>query len=869
LFGLPADAAKQLVVALTAMHDLGKFAPAFQQKSIDHWPQDVLGDCDPARIQRGSHTDDGIILWQDLRKVAVPRLWKGADEALSVFAPAVFGHHGRPVGGPNPPTVGQRFPDAARSAAFACADAMFSVLIPEPLNIRPMTGNAARRASWWLAGFITICDWVGSNPDWFPYMPVLADDTGLSAYWAYAQDRASEAASASGLVTPRPAERRSFQLITGLQGGASPAQRWADNVEIPAGPTLFFVEDVTGSGKTEAAQILVHRLMASHRVSGVYWAMPTQATANAMYGRQAKTVNALFDDTERRPSLVLAHSQQRLNDRFRSTVISGGLPAVMPLGLEGDADDVTGAVACVAWLANDRRRAMLADVGSGTIDQALLGVLPSKFNAVRLFGLAGKALVIDEAHAYDSYMSVELAGLLRFHALLGGCAIVLSATLPKERREAIATAWIEGLNGGARRYGTALEVQSAAYPLATIVSAEGVTEQPLEAASWSRRSLSVRLINDLADAAAYVATAAAAGAAVAWIRNTVDDCLAAAALLRDAHGVDAVVFHARFAQADRQVRENEVLSIFGDRAGADVRRGRVLVATQVVEQSLDLDFDAMVSDVAPVDLLVQRAGRLRRHPKRDESRPLAIGAELVVLSPTPNSDPPSDWLGGLFRGTARIYRNAGVLWRTVQVLDEIGSFDTPGGIRYLIEKVYAPDNLETPRALQDAEDKARTRENVNAAAATYGALNATEGYNARSHAWASELRVPTRLGDAQTLVRLARVRPDGTIEPWAKAENPLNAWSLSEIRVSAWQVPPGTVSDQRYGQMVGLIKDGWGPFEQEIVLIPLHVDSEGKGSGNIFPPNRTDGLRIRYDCANGLMYSSSSTSIDQAEVEQP
>src|SRR5690606_35701801 len=138
------------------------------------------------------------------------------------------------------------------------------------------------------------------------------------------------------------------------------------------------------------------------------------------------------DAADPKPSLVLAHGQQRLHQAFQDTVLRGVSVLNVPSAGVAPAagDDIESTVACAAFLADDRRAALLADVGAGTIDQALLGALPSRFNTVRLFGLGDKVLVVDEAHAYDPYMSTELQALLRFQAALGGCAVVLSATLP-------------------------------------------------------------------------------------------------------------------------------------------------------------------------------------------------------------------------------------------------------------------------------------------------------------------------------------------------------------------------------------------------------------------------------------------------------
>jgi CRISPR-associated endonuclease/helicase Cas3 len=859
----PPDDARRLLVALAAMHDLGKFAPAFQAKAPDCWPTSVLGPYDERWNAPGQHhTEDGLVLWNArLLPNVVERLWPAGEAALRALAPAIFGHHGRPVGGAmRHGTLAARFRrDEAVGAATGCAELVLDLLAQEPITADAPSRSAARCASWWISGLLTVADWIGSSERWFqPYVAPMSDDPALVRYWSLAQERAVVAVSEAGLLTPTSARAKTFAQLTGISLRASPAQQWAETISLPSGPVLIILEDVTGAGKTEAAQMLVHRVMAADRALGAYWAMPTQATANAMYARQARAIEGLFDDPVRVPSLALAHGQQRLNERFRANVLEGAArdpcEGERDPASRGEGEELPSGVACSSWLADDRRAAMLADVGAGTIDQVLLAVLPSRFNTMRLLGLGNKVLVIDEAHAYDAYMGEEVDELLRFHAMLGGSAIVLTATLPRRRRAALAAAWDDGVRGGQRRLGVEVPLASSAYPLATIVCEEGVRECSLEAAPWSERTVMVRFVSELDSALEHVVRAARAGGAVAWIRNTVDDCLAAADLLRD-HGVEPLVFHARFAQGDRQRREAEVMKRFG-KEFLTARRAQVVVASQVIEQSLDLDFDAMVTDVAPVDLLVQRAGRLWRHQSRQSDRPTDMKCELVVLAPPPNDDPPEDWLAGIFAGTAHVYENPGVLWRTVRALSRAGAIVTPEGLRDLIESVYGSE--EVPASLLPVAQRSEGKERGNAATAAISTLKAPQGYDATQHAWLSDLRVPTRLGDEQTVVRLARVAANGMLMPWAEDERPpWKAWALSEVRLSARKVPFEATAEPRFESAIAAARATWGRFDQEISVLPLERVDDGVWRGVLL---RTDGkpIAVRYTEAEGLAYEKSA-----------
>ena len=223
-------------------------------------------------------------------------------------------------------------------------------------------------------------------------------------------------------------------------------------IALPDGPVLALIEDATGAGKTEAALILAARMMEAGKGDGFFFALPTMATSNAMLARLEEIVPRLFDG---RPALALTHGRATMNERFRE--IRGR-----------DGSDASGGPSCGpscgSWLADDRRRILLADVGVGTIDQALLAVLPTRFNTLRLRALSGHILIVDEAHEFDPYMEAQLQRLLQFHALLGGSAIVMTATLPLGMRAGFIKAFQKGR--GIRR---PPDVEGHAYPMLTVI----------------------------------------------------------------------------------------------------------------------------------------------------------------------------------------------------------------------------------------------------------------------------------------------------------------------------------------------------------------------------------------------------------------
>lgn len=544
----------------------------------------------------------------------------------------------------------------------------------------------------------------------------------------------------------------------------------AAELPLPDGPVLVMIEDTTGSGKTEAALILARRMMQQHKGSGIFIALPTTATADAMYGRMAEQYRRLFAPGTL-PSLALAHGRRKLNVHFSDSIL--------PDGDAGDIhDEESVGAACAAFFADDRRKVFLAEVGVGTVDQALLAILPTRYATLRLAGIASKILVIDEAHAYDAYMQKEVETLLAFHAAAGGSAIILSATLPRGMKEKYARAFC---NLG---HDDTLDVALPSYPLFTTVAVDREPlASPVAPHEGTRRCVKAIRLDGRDVALARVVAAAEAGACAAYIRNSVDDAIEAWRDLRE-RGVEPLLFHARFAMTDRLAIERQVLRIFGKQSTPDQRRGKVLVATQVVEQSLDLDFDVMASDLAPVDLLIQRAGRLWRHRRAGR---LAPGPELLVVSPEPAATAGKDWAAAAFPRGAYVYRNHAVLWKSARVLFEAGAIRAPDNLRELIESVYGESGIVIPPGLTRNADASVGRESAETSQAKQNVLPLADGYAGSTNAaWNSDIAVPTRLGEAQTLFRLAHWR-HGALVPYGTAEadgDPILAWALSEVSVA-------------------------------------------------------------------------------------
>lgn len=843
--GWEPDALGRVALFFLALHDIGKLSLPFQAKVPELWPARVLGPLPSRTVPDPGHGAVGLWLARDFLRDRLDPLFVGwRPKQRRQFMAPFFGHHGRPVVIPNDVEPEDIFDDTCLRLAGDMVDVLLARFAPPVLPVPDR--QALHHASWWLAGLAVLADWLGSWQAVFAYEP---PPSSLGDYWVLAQnERAVEAIERAGLAAAAIAPARGLADLTGKSWAPSPVQLWAETVELPDGPVCVFIEDMTGGGKTETALILAHRLMAMGQARGLYVALPTMATANAMYERLSETYRRLFAADEQ-PSLALAHGRATLHSGFRRAVDGLADTAFTADDPDDHSEGDASNAACAAWLASESRKAFLADIGVGTIDQALLAVLPAKFQSLRLFGLAGQVLVIDEAHAYDAYMNEELARLLEFQAALGGSAVVLSATLPEAVRAKLAAAFRRGLGADA----PAFTVRT--YPRVTLVSTASLpVEKPLSSPAGLGRKLAIERLDRAEAAFEAIAEAASKGAAVAWVRNTVDDAIEAAETLRGM-GYDVTLFHARMAMGDRLGVEREVVARFGKK-GDPARRAGIVVATQVIEQSLDLDFDLMVSDLAPIDLLLQRAGRLWRHMALWSKDTRAVsGPRLLVLSPDPAGPVTKDWLSALFPRAGAIYSNHALLWKTANVLfvERAGTIRVPEDVRAVVEAVYSEAALDDiPPALRRNAEEAEGECQASRAHAWANLLTLGAGYDGEHGGWQNDVKTPTRLGEEQITLRLARIEGGGIV-PWCHDPDPRSAWVLSEVSVRRTRikgVPEPT--DREWRDAIERTMIRWPEWERE--AIPILVLERASDGWRGMVEGRNDLVIVFYSSKEGLRF---------------
>jgi len=660
--------AKAWFAALIGCHDLGKATPGFQNK----WPEGrdrvaLAGYQFP--VGAPDRHDAGTSFF--LRRLLQSK--KVARPDASLLADAVAAHHGFAIPSTEHAAHG-RFPlDRSWEASHVrLFDAVMQALGAE--RTPAIVANPADRADLylWLAGLCAVSDWIGSSERFFPHSRARVD---LADWLEQSKAAAHTALVECGLSSSGGTRVRSLDdaLAAALPVGATPRplqEAVLDQLgDLPRGPVLVVIEAPMGEGKTEAAFAVDAWLRSKGDSRGIYLAMPTQATSNALFARLAAYLDRL--GLSERAQIRIAHGAARAEQtelRLREIGFGGA--------------DAT--VAASSWLAGSKR-AMLAANAVGTVDQALVSILNAKHHFVRYFGLADRNVVLDEVHAYDTYTGGLIERLVAWLIASGSSVVLMSATLPNARREALL-----------RQIGAAPAVSAPAYPRITVV-ADG-KERAVHVPARRQTRVAIRACEpDIAAIARRSIDMAKAGACVLVIVNKVARAQSLYEHIASV-GAHVLLFHARFPMTQRLGIEGEVLQRFG--VAGSGRAGWILVATQVAEQSLDVDFDVLITDLAPVDLIMQRIGRIHRH---DRARPPGFESPTAFISGLDSQQevlPPE----AIARG---IYDRFPVL-RTAWWLAARDALELPEDIDRAVQWVYGNQPIvQCPVHVVEAHEKAR------------------------------------------------------------------------------------------------------------------------------------------------------------------
>ncbi len=496
-----------------------------------------------------------------------------------------------------------------------------------------------------LAGLCSVSDWVGSSITNFTTDSAL----DLNNYYQMALPRAEAALVETGMIMPLQGAGFDF-LFEGYQPRG--IQTLLDTMPLFTGLTI--VESDTGSGKTEFALAYASTLIQQGLADGIVFGLPTQATANGLFDRIGEAAEKLFPDS----TVTLAHSKAKY--------------------LIPDED---------GFLHQSSKRAFLGSMSVSTIDQILMGVLGIKHQFIRSFGTRKSVLILDEIHSFDSYMYGLIEQVLKGQHCAYSSVILLSATLPKALKNKLLAPY----------HG---KVESEAYPLVTHTDISGVTTELILNESTKIKEIYSQVWHSEdqlpgIEQRKQLIEWAQQGAMVGVICNTVNDAQLLYAQLVKQTDMDVDLFHARFTFSDRNRIETSILKKYGKKA---LRKGRLLIATQVIEQSLDLDFDVLVSQIAPIEFLMQRMGRLWRHDRLDVKAGLSARSKSInkptFITLAPSLDTAEGEWKTIYAGSGYVYQNIRVLYRTQQYLEANNKLVFPDCYREAISYVHKEDAFE-------------------------------------------------------------------------------------------------------------------------------------------------------------------------------
>ena len=536
-----------------------------------------------------------------------------------------------------------------------------------------------------ICGMLIMADWIASNTYYFPL--IAENEYGAPEEYPERVDRAWKKIS-----FPMPwvsnarlgLDNEDFSSRFGFS--PNPTQRDVIEAVNDAGPSgIYILEAPMGLGKTEAALAISEILAARSGAGGLFFGMPTQATSNGIFPRLENWAKELSADDGTLHSIRLAHAAAALNDDYR-----GILEGHSDLNDEGE-----GKLIVHDWFSG-RKQALLSDFVIGTVDQMLMAALKQKHVMLRHLGLIGKVVVIDECHAYDAYMSQYLDMAVKWLGVYKVPVVILSATLPEKRRAELVEAYLNVKSDDAEWK------HSLSYPLLTYTE-DGKIKQKALTFDGDKKLINVSRIQ-IEEMKEKVAFATERGGCVGVIVNTVRKAQEIAAELRsDFPDCEVIVMHAQFIMTERADREKLILNRVGKNSKPEDRRRLIIVGTQVLEQSLDLDFDLMITELCPMDLLLQRTGRLHRH-KRKRPEGLEDARCYVIDTMDENFD----------EGSKAIY-GEWLLMRTRALLPE--KLTIPDDIPPLVQRTYDINDLSmlnvserTEKAREEYEKKITKKE---------------------------------------------------------------------------------------------------------------------------------------------------------------
>lgn len=714
---------KNLCMFLGAVHDIGKATPIFQVKAAR--PNDA--DLDTLvldNLKQAGFTKLDEYIAKELKDVRhnISGQYILTKQGVNLCVANIIGaHHGTPVSYQDAKDIYDGYTssfyqdDNDESSIATLWQTIHTVLVNNALinceyeyvSELPYISQPAQVI---LSGLLIMADWIASNEKYFPLISLdtynvhpTRVEIGFTKWYNERIHTWQPKSYTSDIYQLRfgsavIGHERKF-IPNDIQGKVAFLVNEIDN------PGIIILEAPMGKGKTEAALVAVEELAKKTHRTAMFFGLPTQATSNSMFGRIAEWLQH-FDGKQ---SIRLIHGKAQLNEQFANLPKSRGIYENNYNDNDNHSNANTGfnendktKISVNDWFAG-RKLSILDDFTVGTVDQILLMALKQKHLMLRHLGFSNKVVVIDEVHAYDAYMSVYLYQALRWLGAYGVPVVILSATLPMNKRKQL----VENYMNGAGKFKTAAKPSNfntnKAYPLLTYNDGQVIKQfsefDPEQGVNYEIKC-KVQRESESEAIVELVRKLTPDGGVVGVIVNTVRRAQEFAQCCMEAFGKDNVVLlHSSFIATDRYSKEKQLT----DTIGKDGQRPhfKIIIGTQVIEQSLDIDFDVLITDLAPMDLLLQRMGRLHRH--QITKRPINLQTPKVYILHC------SDY--NFDKGSAYIY-SPFILFRTEyflkQHLQEKSTINLPNDISPLVQSVYSDTELNLRDEAEKLRDSYRT-----------------------------------------------------------------------------------------------------------------------------------------------------------------
>lgn len=684
--GLSEEILQKTILFIAYVHDIGKATTIFQYKIVNavterRYALESAGFeiPDSMDMEEGYATPHGLAGEEILR-------YYGCDESV---AAVVGAHHGVPAESKNIKAqdlnkkrkrdiVGYKNYFGNNEANLVSLESAWKTIIDKALEYSGFEAikdipELSVHAQMVISGLLVVADWIASNTDYFPLISV--DEIGEESLYPFRTNQAWEKIAFPDMWKPQRFlfSNTIFKQIYSF----SPNNVQRKIMDISSNisfPGIMILEAPMGCGKTEASLSAAEILASRFEKNGLFFGLPTQATANGIFPRIQNWAEKQADDEVH--SIQLKHGSSALNKVFRR--IQDGI-------YENDVDD---GLIVHSWFC-DNKKACLDTFVVATVDQMLMSALKRRHVMLLHLGLSEKVVIIDEVHAYDAYMNQYLERAIQWLGAYKTPVILLSATLPAKRRMSLIRAYLQSSNS------SECYEENTSYPLLTWTDGKEIKQQELPYNGEHKNVFITKCCGD--EIISIINEAINSGCCIGIIVNTVGRAQELTKIISEKLTENILLYHAQYIMPDRAKKETELLEKIGKSSNYETRNGLVVIGTQVLEQSLDIDFDLLITDICPMDLLLQRIGRLHRHSRDYRPEEYKNPKCFVITDEFDNEK----------TGSKIIYSE----WLLKETLSNLAqNIIIPDDISPLVQKVYAAyDESKEYEEYDLAQEKAKKR----------------------------------------------------------------------------------------------------------------------------------------------------------------